>query len=634
MEKSATVKIFFWLVVLTLFTELVFSGSYLFPFITTKSLFFRSLILLGLPFFIFLILKYPQTRPDLKHPVTLAFLAFNLVIVLSWLFGIDRYRSFWGNYERMTGVFESLHLLLLYIYVLTLAKIDRRFVFTLMKAMVWLAGGMALYGILVRFGFHAFYPETFLPRIGGPTGNPVYFGDFFAIPIALALYFAFREGGYKKLLYFTLVILFLAGMYVSGTRGSYVGLIAGVVVAAVVYVFMRFPVLRLKKIYIPAAIVLLLILVLAGSSSLIKNQVKTFTAERDIQSRLIEWKAVWSGFLEYPILGVGPENYHYISDKYYNPERYKYDYSYFDRPHSYPLELLINLGVLGIAAFACLFIVLIVSLAKAFRTSGVSGPGMIALIYGLVAFQAQNFSAFDTLITSLLWVFFMAFITTLSSQYQPVKNWKSSASPMISTSAAVIVCLYLFYVTTFQTAQALTLLKDSAASASINPVASLDFLNQAKDYFVLDKLQVANNYETLSEKIMANIRTEATATEKNPNTLNTVANLNKVIDAGIDYYNATQDNNKLSTVFWYRYAFLYYLRSVVNRQPIDSKAEEFMKKSQELSPNRVEPLLVLYDIRKSQNREADVTDIYNRIMRVVPQDKLNMINAQLGTSTK
>ena len=77
-------------------------------------------------FFAWLILMQinPSFKPNWKHWDKLVWLvvAFFVINVISTIFGIGPYRSFWSNYERMSGLFHFGHLLAFFLVLISVFK--------------------------------------------------------------------------------------------------------------------------------------------------------------------------------------------------------------------------------------------------------------------------------------------------------------------------------------------------------------------------------------------------------------------------------------------------------------------------------------------------------------------------------
>jgi len=97
-------------------------GKFLFPYITPKTLFFRILIEIALFFYILLIIYRPEYRPRFSK-LTWAVLIYFLIMTFTSIFGLDFYRSFWGNIERGEGLLTIYHLFIFFIFIKIYYKI-------------------------------------------------------------------------------------------------------------------------------------------------------------------------------------------------------------------------------------------------------------------------------------------------------------------------------------------------------------------------------------------------------------------------------------------------------------------------------------------------------------------------------
>ena len=103
------------------FLFFVFS-SFLFPFITSKQIFFNILMEILLLVWLVFIYKYPKYRPK-KSLLTWGIVAYFISIALSLVVSVDFNLSFWGDTERMLGFFHLFHFLILYFVIITVFRL-------------------------------------------------------------------------------------------------------------------------------------------------------------------------------------------------------------------------------------------------------------------------------------------------------------------------------------------------------------------------------------------------------------------------------------------------------------------------------------------------------------------------------
>src|ERR1051326_3969013 len=330
MKKSILV-IFTGLVILSLLAPLWVFKDLLFPYVTSKAFYFRILIELALPFYVYLVISSPQLRPKLKQPLNLLLLIFLAINIITTFTGINAERSFWGNFERMGGTYYLIHLVLLYFYVLLIGQLECKWLTRFLQLFLVASTFVALNGLFGKLGWGTVVPDPSLPdRVSSTLGNPIYVGSYLIIPLFISLFLAFEEESIGwRIIYYLVALLNLAGIFLSGTRGALVGLIAGIFVAAVVYLAKT----THKKLKIYGFGVVAVFVIAAGLLFVYSNHLPQGSLIRRLfhlqdsntEARIIQWGVALKGYKDFPILGVGPENYYYIGNKYFNPAIYQYD---------------------------------------------------------------------------------------------------------------------------------------------------------------------------------------------------------------------------------------------------------------------------------------------------------------------
>ena len=102
-------KLAFWLGVLCLASVILILPNILRPFILAKMLPFQTFSLfLTAVWIILMILDFKKYRPRFNW-LTIAVTIFYVIILLSSIFSLVPYRSFWGNAERMEGFISLFH---------------------------------------------------------------------------------------------------------------------------------------------------------------------------------------------------------------------------------------------------------------------------------------------------------------------------------------------------------------------------------------------------------------------------------------------------------------------------------------------------------------------------------------------
>ena len=252
-------------VLLLLLMPLIVSEQSYFPFIVGKALYSRAVIEVIFGLWLVLAYRYPSYR----LPRSWLLLAFGIwlgISLLAALTGVSIQRSLWSTYERMQGVVDLAHW---FAFALVLTSVFRSWLNWRVLLNINLAVGlvMALMGLDQNFElgilpFYDFLERT--PRIDITLGNPTYVGAYMLVNVLIGLgllcqsYVATPERGVARaverqrrrrmrarsdasdyslllwrLFWATIIAMGLWMLILSGTRGAFLGLSAGLVSFAV-----------------------------------------------------------------------------------------------------------------------------------------------------------------------------------------------------------------------------------------------------------------------------------------------------------------------------------------------------------------------------------------------------------------
>jgi len=380
----------------------VFSNL-LFPFITSKQISFNILIEVLMIFWIALIVKYPEYRPK-KSYISFGLLSFFLIMIISCFTGVDFNLSFWGDVERMLGVFHLLHFLGLYFIIITVMRDweDWKwfFVFSVICATF-----VSFYG-LANMAYST-------------IGNTAYVSGYllFNMYFCLLLFFRERASDYRWL-YLIPVFVMMLEFKKADTTGAYVGLLASIFVLFFLYILLG----KNKKVKQVSASALLIFLflvlmVFVNKDSKFVETNLSFVREinfqkNTFQTRLISWRAALKDFKVHPIIGTGHGNYAIIFDKYFEPTFYDYTRSetYFDRAHNNLIDILSTTGILGLISYLSIFFAIAYYLINAYRENKTDIHEFVILSSLLVAYFVQNLAVFDSLVTYISLMIVLAYV--------------------------------------------------------------------------------------------------------------------------------------------------------------------------------------------------------------------------------
>ena len=478
-----------------------------FPYVTSKAFYFRICMEVALPFYLYLIVAYKQYRPKLKNPLNIAVLAFLVISIASALTGVNVIRSLWGNFERMGGAYYLAHLVLLYFYIQALGQAGGSYLKRFLQAFIAVAVAVTINGLFGWLHWPTLTIDPSLPaRVSSTFGNPIFFASYLIIPMFLAAYFAVSEESRAlRVLYILACLLQLWGIYASGTRGAVVGLIAGVFVGAVAYVIAT----SNKKLRLYGLIVIAVFVVGGGTLFALHSKLPPGSTlyrlanlkDTNTEARIVQWGIALKGYKDHPILGVGSENYYVISNSYYNSIMYKYDPSWFDKPHNYWIEVLVTNGALGLLAYLSMFGFSMYALWRAYKAGLLGLLETCLLFMAMVSYQVQNLTVFDTVSASVAFYGFLGLAAYLwvesaasETVTEKVANGKKTLAHAVLVGGVLVVALVL-YISNIQSLEAAKRTNFGYAYASYDPhIAANYFASALAVPYNLDPRETASRY--------------------------------------------------------------------------------------------------------------------------------------------
>lgn len=573
----------------------------LFPFITSKAFYFRAAVELALPFYLYMIAAFPQLRPSLRNKLTWTVLAFLAISFISAFFGQNVTRSLWGNFERMGGVYYQLHLSLVYFYMILLAAISQKFLQRFLQALIAVSVILSLNGTAGKLGFATLTLDPSLPdRASSTFGNPIFFASFLILPLAFSVYFALRAGNWsQKTAYGAASFLILTGIFLSGTRGSAVGLILSIFAGAVIFLLTA----KNSRVKFRTGLGLSVVAVVVAAGLLMANKLPEGSTLRRVfklndsnsQARLIQWRIALRGFKLNPILGVGPENYYVIAQKFNDPAINKYDASWFDKPHNFYLEVLDTAGALGFLAYLAILAGVLLGLWRAFRLGMVSAGELAVLSAGFLAYLFQNVFVFDTASPSVVFFIFCGvagYFLDFSNQRarpQAPSGFMASIAGAVLIAASLAVAAAVYYTNWLPIMAARDTNFGYAYGTHRPQIAIGYFAGALNNPMNFDPATAVNRYSEFAEELLK------TQGDKDPRLV--VAQLKE----SFAWQKKITEKTGNDALLWMRLGADDIILSLAEGRPIGQSAENSMKRAVDLAPDRVEPwqaLLQLYSYRK------------------------------------
>ncbi len=475
--------------VFTFFIPLLFLPRYfIFPFVVPKVIAFRILVLVLLgAYTILLSLHWSRFKPKLT-PINIIVGLFILSFSISTFFGVDSYRSFWDNHERMLGLFSVLHYVIYY-YILSS-------VVTEWKDWKWLMRFFMIGGSLVMLiaAMQRIDPDFFLNKSGSRTssslGNPIYVGGYglFMSAIGWLLYVKENHDYWKWFAAFA-GLLGVLGIFFSGSRGAFLGFAAGIFFLLLSYVLANKKNEKLKKGFfafvILGAVAFGALWMFRDSTFVDKMPSAVARLVRDplkaTSTRPMAWGIAIKSWTEKPILGWGPSNFYYAFNTHYRPEflRFGYGETWFDNAHNIALNTLAERGLLGVVIFFGIYGVTIYYLWQAYKKEKIDIHIVAVGTAFFLAHLVQTVSVFENPTSYLYFFFTLAFLNSQISK-EKITNSVGSAKVDLSvgvTATTTLVILLLIYSTNINPARA-----NMATIVAIRETHSLFDSRGAYDY--------------------------------------------------------------------------------------------------------------------------------------------------------
>lgn len=173
------------------FLPLFIHSHFFFPYIVPRNILFR--IAVEIIFTTYLILAYlkPEYRPKFNQ-LSLAVVIYFGIIAIATFIGMGLYSSFWGNYERMGGLFHYLHLLM-YFFVLFNTFKEKKDWHSLLTFSIFVSLLMCFIGYAQWLKIPFLLKSSGGERLSGTLGNAIYLAVYILFHLFFLLYLLAKE---------------------------------------------------------------------------------------------------------------------------------------------------------------------------------------------------------------------------------------------------------------------------------------------------------------------------------------------------------------------------------------------------------------------------------------------------------
>ncbi len=425
--KQNIVKVVKFLIYATFFVPLlVLPMSFIFPFIVPKILVFRSLVEIMIAgYILLLIINWKEFKPKFTL-LNLALAAFFASFTASTFIGVDPYHSFWDNHERMLGLFTIFHYVAYYLVCSSVFKTWEDW----KKALkVFLsAGSIAMFiGIIQHFKSGILLNQD-IDRVASTLGNSIYVGGYGLFLMFVSFLLFIKENNkIWKWLEVAGGVLALFGMFFSGTRGSILGLVAGLGIAVLSYIIVLRDFPKTRKILVGVAVggvAMISLLYVFRQTSFVQSipavnrTINTsFTSVKN-SPRWIAWEVAVESWKQKPVFGWGPNNFFYAFNAHYQSRSLEYGYgeTWFDNAHNIIMNTLAVQGALGLVSYLFIFLAAILMMVMSRMRKVLDLHVTVVGISFLVAHLVQNVTVFENPTSYLYFMFWLAMVGTLAAK--------------------------------------------------------------------------------------------------------------------------------------------------------------------------------------------------------------------------
>jgi O-antigen ligase/tetratricopeptide (TPR) repeat protein len=447
------------LLVVSLLVPVIVVSGFFFPYVVPRNIFFRVVIEVGVAVLV-LALCFGRKRLDLRgEPIFWSLAAFLAAASVSALFSPARLHSFFGDFERMGGVWAWLHLVLFFLLLRTLRDEDWGWILNSALAVSVFVGISAILqhsGLAAAAGL----TDTVVAASSSTFGNSGLLAPYLLASVALAGYLAFERSRYRLLYMIAAGVNLLALVYAEN-RSTIIGFVLGAIVGGIIYAIIG---TASRKRWIVPSAAAALALVVGGISMTIRAFPGSAVAQHapvvlqrlaltnpagSDESRTMQWHAAIDGFRDRPLLGYGLENHNLAWSAHFDPSIYRVDTDIYDRTHNQFLEMLATTGLIGTVAFLGIWVAIGATLVSAYRAGRLSAPATAVLSGLQVAYATYLFFWFVDLNSTMLWILLAALIASRSTVGSVVLEVRGDAGrvtvrPVFALASLMVLAVLLY----------------------------------------------------------------------------------------------------------------------------------------------------------------------------------------------
>lgn len=410
-----------------------------------------------------------EKRWIFKHTILdIPLIAFLVIQLISLLFSIDLHASWYGYYSRWNGGLLSL-ISYSFLYWAFVANVEKKEAQLVLKFLVWGSIPISIWATMEHFGFSPSclitrgtfgvdcWVQDVQTRVFATLGQPNWLAAYLLALIWLPIAFAGKikaKISSLQLMYWLAFILILAVLLFTRSRS---GILAFAVSSGVYWGIQAFKEKGklLKDITAFAACGLILATLIPNPvSDLIFKKAAPVSAGPALETggtesgsiRKIVWTGairIWQGSTKNFLIGTGPETF---AESYYQYRPIEHNQTsewelLYNKAHNEFLNFLSTTGLLGLASYLILLVVMIKVLGK-----DLTDTTKLALLAGWISIPITNFWGFSVVIVQLE-MFLLPAIAIALSKSEEKSQPSSSSGQTYAILITAAVALWLMWLT-------------------------------------------------------------------------------------------------------------------------------------------------------------------------------------------
>lgn len=442
-------SIYFTLAGVPLFVLKFGSLATYFPYTFPKAILFQVLVEIMAAAWIILLLRNPQFRLHLRHPVALGALIFFVFMLISQIFSNNFHISFWSTQNRMTGLFHYAHIVAWFFVLHTLVRTRGEW-----RRLLTITCSTA--GVVAGIGIIQWFVRNF-SQIESTLGNAVILATYLLVHVFLTLW-RYQQSNTKneKRLFLGMFFFLVVALLLAESRSAVLGMIAGLFLWGIFVVKQRkqlYPRNQLRRMagwLVMLLVMFFILLAVFLHAGRFGNLFSTTIADR-LQLAQIGWQALQ----ERPIAGWGFEQFIIPFNRLRDINTHSSLTDLWDdRVHNIFLDTIVSSGIIGLFGYLLLWTSVLFAIEK-YRKHIRGDQGkeceLFSVVALLVAYIINGFFQPEQLTSNILIFFLFAGITCLTQDCSV--PWRLVRLPTIPslrsgiiTALIALIFLSIFYI--------------------------------------------------------------------------------------------------------------------------------------------------------------------------------------------